>query len=462
MSLFKCGTIWTVVVVLTALSLSCTRGPVEPIPQYGDISGYVRGFESQRAIAGATVTLVDQTYQVSRSGIYIFKNIPEGFHTLKAQKAGFHPYRILIKVVDNTVHNVYMDKMTEYRSISGHVRLDGGSIAVPDAVVICGDVYDTTDAEGYYHLKDVTAQTHKLFARKNHYISFEARVMLENDTTIPIHLASAQLTGVVEHRLYGLIEGAKVEVGEAITFTSSNGSYYLPTAPQGTHQIAVSHPDYDSTRQQVTIGADGGRYDVTMTVAICDTIPVEQDASITHSQLEGCSDCPDWGDVDRNHGGAEQLKLEYFLKTEPGPPRKTLVAQTRLLLQLPQLPEGADRLNMSGIHLLLYPAVEHQRTEYVTMRLTASGGTLWEENSVTWADGPRPSSLVYAAELAQQGRSLSFDVMPLLREFGPQGVSVILQKEEIGLADPAQRMAFWSSEAPDPDLRPMIVVKYSY
>lgn len=462
MSLIKCGTIWTVVVLLMALSLSCTRGPVEPIPQYGDISGYVRGFESQRAIAGATVTLVDQTYQVSRSGIYIFKDIPEGFHTLKAQKAGFHPYRILIKVVDNTVHNVYMDKMIEYRDISGHVYLDGSSIAVHDAVVICGDVYDTTDAEGYYHLKDVTAQTHKLVVRKNHYVSFEARVMLENDTTIQIYLASAQLTGVVEHRLYGLIEGAKVEVGEAVAFTASDGFYHLPTAPQGTHQIVVSHPDYDSTRQQVTIEASGGRHDVIMTVAICDTIPVEQDASITHSQFEGCSDCPDWGDVSQNYGSSEQLKLEYFLKTEPGPPRKTFVAQTRILLQLPQLPEGADRLNMSDISLMLYPAAEHQRTDFVTMRLTASGGILWEENSVTWADGPQPSLLLYAAELVQPGQPLSFDVMPLLKEFGTHGVSVSLQKEEIGLADPAQRLAFWSSEAVDPDLRPMIIVKYSY
>lgn len=462
MSKLKGGTIWTVVVILTALSLSCSRGPVEPVPQYGDISGYVRGFESQKAIAGATVTLAGQTYQVSRSGIYMFKNVPEGYHVLEAKKAGFLPYRIGIRVVDNTVHNVYMARKIEYRNISGHVYLDGSSIVVPDVVVICGDVYDTTDTEGYYHLEDITAQTHKLFARKNHYVSFEIRVMLENDTTIPIHLASASLTGVVEHRLYGPIDGAKVEVGEAATFTNSDGSYHLPTAPQGTHQIAVSHPDYDSTGHQVTIGADGGRHDVIMTVAICDTIPVEQDASITHSQFEGCSDCPDWGDVDQNYGSADQLKLEYFLKTEPGPPRKTYVAQTRILLQLPQLPEGADRMNMSDISLLLYSTVELQRTEYITMRLTASDGELWEENYVTWADSPRPSSLLYAAVLVQPGQSVSFDVMPLLKEFGPQGVSVVLQKEEIGPADPAQRLTFWSSEAPEPDLRPMIVVKYSY
>ena len=462
MSLFKHGTIWTVVVILMAVQLSCTRGPVDPVPQYGDISGYVRGDESQKAIDGASVTLVDQTYQVSRSGIYMFKDIPEGYHMLEAQKAGFHPYRLLIRVVDNTVHNVYMSKMIEYRDISGRVYLNGSSIPVPDVVVICGDVYDTTDAEGGYYLNDITAQTHKLFALKNHYISFETRVMLESDTTIPIPLASAPVTGVVEHRLYGLIDGAKVEIGEASTFTMSDGSYELPTAPQGTHSIIVSHPDYDSTGRQITIGVGGGQYDVIVTRSICDTIPVEQDASITYSQLEGCLDCPDWGDVDRNYGSAEELKLEYFLKTEPGPPLTTFVAQTRILLELPPLPDGAGRLNMSGVSLLLHPAVEYQHVEYVSMRTTTPGSDLWDENSVTWANGPLPSSLLFAAELAQPDQTLSFNVMPLYNDFNAGGLSVVLQKEEVGWADPAQRLAFWSSEAPVPGLRPVIVVKYSY
>ena len=101
MSLIKHCAIWTIVVVMIAVLLSCTRGPVDPVQQYGDISGYVRGTGSQKAIDGAIVKLSDKTYYVSRSGIYIFSNVPEGYHVLEVEKAGFQPYSILIKVVDN-------------------------------------------------------------------------------------------------------------------------------------------------------------------------------------------------------------------------------------------------------------------------------------------------------------------------------------------------------------------------
>ncbi|MDH4035815.1 MAG: hypothetical protein OEV80_18640, partial [candidate division Zixibacteria bacterium] len=288
------------------------------------------------------------------------------------------------------------------------------------------------------------------------------RVMLEKDTTIPIHLASARLIGTVEHRLYGPVQGAKVQVGEAATLTGSDGSYDLLTAPQGTHQITVSHPDYDSTRQQVTIGASGSWHDMILTRSICDTVLVEQDASISLSQFEDCADCPDWGGSDRNYGSAEQLKLEYFFRADPGPPRRSFVAQTRILLTLPPLPEGAGRLNMTGLSLLLHPTEEYQRVEWVSMRAMALGSAAWEENSVTWADGPRPSLLPIAAEQVQPGQPLSFDLKQVYRDFDPEGMSVMLQKEEIGEADPAQRLSFWSSEAPIRELRPAIVVKYSY
>ena len=462
MSLVKHITIWTVVVIMIALLLSCTRGPVDPIQQYGNISGYVRGMETQKAIDGATVTLVGQEYQVSRSGIYVFSNVPEGSHILKVEKVGFHPYNILIQIVDNTVHNVYMAKMIEYRDISGHVYLDGSSIPVPDAVVICGNVYDTTDSEGSYYLNNVLAQTHKLIVLKNHYISFETRVMLENDTIIPIYLASAQLSGIVKHRLFGPIEGARVMVGEASTFTISDGSYVLPTAPQGTHQITVSHPDYDSNTDIITIGVNGITYDMVLTKFFCDTIPVELDASIYYSQFDGCSDCPEWGDSDYNSGLEEQLKLEYYLKTEPGPPLNTFVAKTRILLELPTMPEGVGRLNITSGNLLLHPVGEYQSTEFVSMRTATQGSDIWEENSVTWANSPSPSALLLSAEQMQPGQPLSFDIISLFSYLYDERVSITLQKEEIGQADPAQRLAFWSSEAPEPSLRPMIVLKYSY
>jgi hypothetical protein len=286
--------------------------------------------------------------------------------------------------------------------------------------------------------------------------------MLENDTIIPIYLASAQLSGIVKHRLFGPIEGARVMVGEASTFTISDGSYVLPTAPQGTHQITVSHPDYDSNSDKITIGVNGITYDMVLTKFICDTIPVELDASIYYSQFDGCSDCPEWGDSDYNSGLEEQLKLEYYLKTEPGTPLKTFVAKTRILLELPTMPEGAERLNISVGNLLLHPVGEYQSTEFVSMRTATQGSDIWEENSVTWANSPSPSALLLSAEQMQPGQPLSFDIISLFGYLYDERVSIILQKEEIGQVDPAQRLAFWSSEAPEPSLRPMIVLKYSY
>ena len=199
--MFKHGASSAVLTLLVTMLSGCTPGPVDPVQQYGDISGLIRTSGSHKIIPGAVVVCAEQTYSVSRSGIYIFKEVPEGYHMLTVEKAGFDKYAALIHVLDNTVHNVYMTKLIEYRDISGHVYLDNSSIPVPDAVVVCGSVYDTTATDGGFYLPNVLVDTHGLFVLKDHYVSKELRITLESDTTVDVFMASAPLSGIVTHRI---------------------------------------------------------------------------------------------------------------------------------------------------------------------------------------------------------------------------------------------------------------------
>ncbi len=461
MPLLKHDTPWVVLTLLVTILSGCTPGPVDPVQQYGDISGYIRTSESHKVIPGAVVVCSGQTYSVSRSGIYIFKEIPEGYHVLTVEKAGFDEYTALIHVLDNTVHNVYMTRVVEYRDISGHVYLDNSIIPVPDAVVVCGSVYDTTATDGGFHLPNVLVDTHGLFVFKNHYVSYESRITLESDTTVDIFMASAPMGGVVTHRVDGAVADVRIEVAEGVAYSAGDGYYRLPAAPRGTHTVVITHPDYDSLTHQITIVATENRLDPVLTRSICDTLPVVEDASIADSDLDGCLDCPAWGDADDNFGDSELLKLEYFLRSEIGPPRVTYDARTRFLIGLPPLPENAGYENMSGVRLVLYLASEQVRTEYVSVRTVKQGGPDWTENSVTWSDGPEYSALPYAATLIQPGQQLEVEVMPLY-DTSDEPPGLLLQKEELGEADPPQRLSFWSSEAGVENQRPVVIVRYSY
>ncbi len=459
MPLFKHGASWVVLTLLVTMLSGCTPGPVDPVQQYGDISGYIRTSGSHTAIPGAVVVCAGQTYNVSRSGIYVFKEIPEGYYVLTVEKSGFDKYSALINVLDNTVHNVYMTKLIEYRDISGHVYLDRSNIPVPDAAVVCGSVYDTTASDGSFHLPNVLVDTHRLFVFKNHYVSYESLIALESDTTVDVFMASAPLSGVVTHPMDGAVAGVRIEVAEGVAYSAGDGSYRLPVAPRGTHTVVITHPDYDSLTHQITIVATENRLDLILTRFICDTLPVVEDASITDSDLDGCLDCPAWGDADDNFGDSELLKLEYFLRSEIGPPRVTYDARTRFLIDLPPLPENAGYENMSGIKLVLYPASAQTRTEYVTVRMVKQDGPDWTENSVTWSHGPEYSALPYAATLIQPGQQLEVEVMPLY-DTSDELPSLLLQKEELGVADPPQRLSFWSSEAGADKQRPVVIVTY--
>jgi len=457
----KHSAFWVTLVLACGLSAGCNRGPVDPVPQYGDVSGYVRTSNSKKAIEGATVTCAGQTYTVTRTGIYVFTGVPEGYHLIRSEKVGYDTYTASVRITDNTVHNVYMDKVVEYRDIAGHVYLDNSNIPVEGVSVVCDDVWDTTDADGGYLLQHVLAETHALYAFKNHYISHESRVALVSDTTIDIYLASASLSGTLRHRIDGPVGGARVEIADVAAYSSADGGFRLPVVPRGTHRVTVSHTAYDSLTQTLTIIDGENTLDTFLTRSICDTLPITDDASIAEPDLLGCGDCPAWGDVDENFGQSELLRLEYFLKVDPGPPTETYSARTRVLISLPPLPEEASRLNMSGVRLVLYPVDERQPQEYVSLRPVKGGSDVWSEDVVTWADQPEVSQLLYDAVLARPGQPLTVEVLPLFVDLGARP-SLLLQGEEVGEVDPPRRLSFYSSECPDESLRPVMIVRYSF
>ncbi len=462
MVMSRFGTIGMIVVITAALVVSCTPGPTDPITQYGDISGVVRGNESGKVIEGAIVRLDDRQYRVSRSGIYVFKDVPEGYYELAAEKEGYHTYEALVKVTDNTVHNVFLAREIKYYDVRGYVYLENSTIPVPGVAVGLGEVWDTSDAGGYYELKHVLAATHQLLALKNHYVTREMRVTLESDTLLPIYIASARLTGRLEHRLFGAIGGATVRVAEASGISNSDGYYEVKTAPLGTHRVVVTHPEYDSAFASTTIRRGVNQLDIIMKRLICDTLPIEMDASLTSASFDGCSECPEWGSESDNFGYADELNLEYFLKTADGPPRQTFSARTRIILDLPTGTMGMTRNSLAAVSLVLYPTAEVRDSEYVSIRTTLSDHVSWDETDVTWDNAPQVSSLLYLVAQLKPGQPLVCDVKNVYIDRGLDGPTLFLQKEEIGRADPAQRVSFYSSEAADPALRPSVIVKYIY
>ncbi len=452
------GALWGLIALCSLGFFSCDK-PHGPIVREGDLTGYVRIMSSYTPIPGTEVTCAGQTGVVGNSGIYQFWGIPQGVHILRAVKPGFAPHEASVYIGRNTSYNIYMTRSVVYGNLSGYVSLSGSAQPVPGVTVSCAGKSDTTGADGWYLLDSVVSGTHSLRARKDHYLMWEAVVSIAGDTTINVYMASSTISGYVTHIVDGPVADARIEVGQVVGYSDSEGHYRIPHVPQGTHTVKCTHEIYNTFLDTVKIRGDEKRFDFVLTKSQRDTLMVTDDAGVGMALFEGCGDCPEWMSASDNRGQDSLLRLEYFMRSSEGPPSTAFTGRTRFYVALPAMPEGVSLGELYRATLHLKPAGQSGEPGYITARLATSSSCLWDEDDLTWDNAPVASALPLASTIVPQGETWQIDVTPAYRDLTCAEPGVRVQMEETGSADPKEYFYFWSGEAPASENRPYVVLQ---
>jgi hypothetical protein len=162
---------------------------------YGSVTGVVTDNEQNMPIAGATVTVGDQTAVTDSQGSYTISNALTGEQTITAEADGFEPYHLTVQVIENqtVTHNIVLsiDSTVGFGIVTGVVKNASNPWnVIPGATVTIGGKTTTTANDGTYLLTGVPDGKQLVKARHPDYDQFigEVTVLTDQSFTYNIEL----------------------------------------------------------------------------------------------------------------------------------------------------------------------------------------------------------------------------------------------------------------------------------
>jgi len=445
--------------VIGLLMVSCDHDPIQSRTARGEITGQVIDAGTEQAVADVRITCGGRTTLSDDRGRYYLTNIEKGVHDFFAEKEGYQAYAIGLYISSSTNHNFSLSLTVHYGSLSGHVLLGDSDVPVEGATVTCALQTEITGPDGYFSMDSILRETYALKVVKHHYLQYTAWVTIDTDVVHDARMAASTVSGIVSNFIDGPVPGMTVRIGASLTTTDNDGFYRLDPAPQGTHTIIFSHPEYFSRSYEVTIPSTELRHDATVERLITDTLFATHDATISMAEFADCGDCPAWGGNTSNYGNESRLRLEFFLRAKEELPPEAYIGRSRFLIKLPSLPEYVGISDLEYARFEMVPTGEAFEPGYMTVKRLLPGID-WSEDQVTWQTLPEVSSLSYATGPAVGDDTYELDVLPIYTDRLDSYWGLLFQKEETGLAEKVEHISFWSSEAPDSLNRPCVIIQF--
>jgi len=143
--------------------------------------------------------------------------------------------------------------------LSGNISIDSTFDVIEGASVLVNGNAVLTDSNGYYELKDLSAGTHEVVVSYHGYDSDTGSVFIRIDENTQY---DANLRETTTGTIAGIvlisgtsegIEGASIRLNGNTVTSTDEGNYVVYDIPQGRYLLEVSHPDYESISDSVTI-----------------------------------------------------------------------------------------------------------------------------------------------------------------------------------------------------------------
>ena len=145
--------------------------------------------ETNQPIAGATVTIGEETAVTDSDGTYTISNATAGEQTITTEANGYEPYHLTVTVVENQTitHNITLTAVFDvaYGTVTGVVR--NGSNPwnpIPGATVTLAGKTTTTGADGAYLLTNIPEGKQIIRARHPDYDSYVGEVEVLPDQSL--------------------------------------------------------------------------------------------------------------------------------------------------------------------------------------------------------------------------------------------------------------------------------------
>lgn len=206
---------WLVIVCMSLMV--CVTGSAFAAST-GSVKGTVhKNSASGSDLSGVKVTCDGKSDTTDSKGKFEIKKIPTGDQTLSFSKSGYQSFQISVKIVKNKTANVGDRWLTgttapvsaapaplsgTIGSVSGKIHNNAASGAPLSGVsVTCGGKSDTTDSNGKFEIKNISAGNQALAFLKSGYQPFQTSVKIVADKKANIgdrwltEIATSQVQG---------------------------------------------------------------------------------------------------------------------------------------------------------------------------------------------------------------------------------------------------------------------------
>ncbi len=169
----------------------------QPI-SYGSIEGYVRDKTTNVPLDNAVVS-ISSTYRVfatntDEKGFFRFRSVPQGDHTLIANRNGYQAgnANIFVNGGYKTTATLYLERTGVGQSGVGNITgkvvssLDGDPVSGLAANVVGTGITDTTNGNGEFTLYSVPEGDHVVQLLANAIVVYETDVHVNSDATTPL------------------------------------------------------------------------------------------------------------------------------------------------------------------------------------------------------------------------------------------------------------------------------------
>jgi len=235
-----------------------------PIPQTGDVWGYVTDQNTGQALVDASVAIGHTTQLTDSEGKYDISGLDPGTKDVYASKLGYENYRSSVTVVagQETRHDIELTSIPTTGTVGGTVTDASSGDPLEGVIVTVEGLNSQTGSNGQYQINGVSAGDHEIHAQKVGYEDYSGTVTVIAGQTTNRDIAMSMEVG------YGIVYGVvtddrgrgvnKVEVwiGSEITLTDSQGNYQLEGISEGSHDVYCYKKNYTCPTTTVNVQAN--------------------------------------------------------------------------------------------------------------------------------------------------------------------------------------------------------------
>jgi hypothetical protein len=228
----------------------------------GTAAGRVTRASDGSGISGATVSSSSGNTTTDSNGNFTLSNLPAGSMQLTASATGFSGMSKTVTVIAGQTTSVsFALGVTTTGSITGRITSAINGAAISGATVSYSRGSTTSDSNGYYTFKPVSAGTYTVTAQKSGWIAASTVVTVGSAAvTANIRIATGgRISGKVVNASGVAISGATVKMTGGLiatnvtVTTNSSGVYTSPWIPIGGYSVQASKSGLATVTKAVNV-----------------------------------------------------------------------------------------------------------------------------------------------------------------------------------------------------------------